>query len=256
MQQPFQHEDILPSILYFGTPTALIGTLPPNASPSTKPNIGPMSSVFWLGNHCVLGLAAESYTTQNIILLTDHSSQRNGRMYHLPASSALAANVNAIARTTGTEVVPPGKIDRNYVYCGDKFALGSFTQLPSVHIAAPGIAECPIVMEAKLVQTIDLFNDTEMPGVIKCFEVKILNVRINPELRMEGQGKENYIEPDKWKPLIMMFSHFYSLQDGKLGTSRLAEIPEEKYRGLTDYGDGGPLERIGSADRLPRGEGR
>ena len=42
------HEDINPAILYFGTPTALITTLHPETS---APNIGPMSSIFWLGNH-------------------------------------------------------------------------------------------------------------------------------------------------------------------------------------------------------------
>src|SRR4051794_14751069 len=45
-----------PNILYFGTPVILIGTTNENASY----NLAPMSSAFWLGWRCVIGLAAAS----------------------------------------------------------------------------------------------------------------------------------------------------------------------------------------------------
>jgi len=46
------HRTIEPTILYFGTPVALISTLNPDGSP----NLAPMSSAWWLGWSCMLGL--------------------------------------------------------------------------------------------------------------------------------------------------------------------------------------------------------
>jgi len=57
------HATIEPGILYFGTPVVLISTLNEDGSP----NLAPMSSAFWLGWRCVLGLATGSKTPQNMI---------------------------------------------------------------------------------------------------------------------------------------------------------------------------------------------
>jgi flavin reductase (DIM6/NTAB) family NADH-FMN oxidoreductase RutF len=46
------HKTIEPTILYFGTPVALIRTLNVDGSP----NLAPMSSAGWLGRSCMLGL--------------------------------------------------------------------------------------------------------------------------------------------------------------------------------------------------------
>ena len=71
-----------PAILYFGTPVVLIGTTNEDGSP----NLAPMSSAFWLGWRCMLGLSARSKTTQNLI--------RTGQcVLNLP-SDDLAAEVN------------------------------------------------------------------------------------------------------------------------------------------------------------------
>src|SRR5271168_5638606 len=50
------HEVTQPAILYFGTPVVLISTVNEDGSF----NLAPMSSAWWLGQHCVLGLAAVS----------------------------------------------------------------------------------------------------------------------------------------------------------------------------------------------------
>lgn len=52
-----------PGILYFGTPVVLISTVNENGSY----NLAPMSSAFWLGWRCMLGLAAISKTPQNML---------------------------------------------------------------------------------------------------------------------------------------------------------------------------------------------
>ena len=47
-----------PAILYFGTPVVLISTLNEDGSP----NLAPMSSAWWLGWGCMLGLTSGSRT--------------------------------------------------------------------------------------------------------------------------------------------------------------------------------------------------
>jgi flavin reductase (DIM6/NTAB) family NADH-FMN oxidoreductase RutF len=49
-----------PAILYFGTPVVLISS----ANEDGSSNLAPMSSAFWLGWRCVLGLSAISKTPQ------------------------------------------------------------------------------------------------------------------------------------------------------------------------------------------------
>ena len=57
------HKTIEPTILYFGTPVALISTLNPDGSP----NLAPMSSAWWLGWSCMLGLGKMGQTSDNLI---------------------------------------------------------------------------------------------------------------------------------------------------------------------------------------------
>ena len=52
-----------PSILYFGTPVVLIGSTNYDGSF----NLAPMSSAWWVGWRCMLGLARNSKTTENMI---------------------------------------------------------------------------------------------------------------------------------------------------------------------------------------------
>ena len=51
-----------PPILYFGAPVVLIISVNEGGSA----NLAPMSSAFWLGWRCVLGLATASKTTKNL----------------------------------------------------------------------------------------------------------------------------------------------------------------------------------------------
>ena len=56
------HKRSEPEILYFGTPVVLIST----CNEDGTYNIAPISSVFWLGWRCVIGISAFSKTTENI----------------------------------------------------------------------------------------------------------------------------------------------------------------------------------------------
>ena len=66
MHGTFAHSNsiqIEPAILYFGTPVVLIGTCNEDGSY----NLAPMSSAWWVGWRCMLGLASNSKSTQNMI---------------------------------------------------------------------------------------------------------------------------------------------------------------------------------------------
>ena len=93
---------IEPAILYFGTPVVLIGT----SNEDGSFNLAPMSSAWWIGWRCMLGLDPTSKTTENII--------RTGEcVLNLPSADLVGA-VDRLARTTGTDPVPAGKIKRGY----------------------------------------------------------------------------------------------------------------------------------------------
>src|SRR3954447_4677649 len=132
--------EVAPAILYFGTPVVLIGSS--NADGSY--NLSPMSSTWWVGWRCMLGLAAKSKTTENII--------RTGEcVLNLPSADLVGA-VDRLARTTGSDPVPPGKLYRGYRHEHDKFSLCGLTPVPGETVAAPRALECPVQIEAKVAQ--------------------------------------------------------------------------------------------------------
>jgi flavin reductase (DIM6/NTAB) family NADH-FMN oxidoreductase RutF len=138
--------------------------------------------------------------------------------------------VNALARTTGTKDVPASKAQRGYRYEKDKFGIAGLTPVASDLVQPPRIQECPVQMEAEVVDIHKLFKDgqVELQGCVMAIEVKILRTHVVDELRLPGYA--NRIDPDKWKPMIMSFQNLYGLKDGKLAESILAKIDEESYR--------------------------
>lgn len=206
-----------PAILYFGTPVALLSTTNENGSA----NLAPMSSIFWLGWRCVLGLAGSSKTTQNLI--------RTGECaINLPSVDAVAA-VNRLARTTGSDPMPQQKVMRGYVYEPEKFKVAGLTPIPSETIAPPRVLECPVQLEAVVADRHGLAEeDDPLRGRVMTFELRIQRVHLDKAILMDG--KPNRVDPDKWRPLIMSFQKFYGLAPGQIHGSRLAEIPKATYR--------------------------
>lgn len=215
-----QTVNIEPSILYFGTPVVLVST----ANADGTSNLAPMSSAFWLGWRCMLGLDGSSKTTENLL--------RTGEcVLNLP-SSGQASNVDRLARLTGTDPVPEPKRMRQYTHEKRKFEVAGLTPVESETVKPPRALECPVQMEAVLAGTHDLMQDTPFSGALKVFEVRIQRVHVHPEIVMEGASDR--IDPDKWNPLIMSFQKFYALAPGQVHSSRLGEIPEEAYRALAE----------------------
>ena len=208
-----------PAILYFGTPVVLISTLNEDGSA----NLAPMSSAWWLGRRCVLGLGARSKTPQNIL--------RTGEcVLNLP-SADLVEMVNRLALTTGSDPVPPHKAEKGYRYEPDKFGISGFTAIASETVAPPRAFECPVQLEACLEHVHPLEEDDERrKGSLTALEVSITRIHVDDSIRMDGIAHR--IDPDKWRPLIMSFQKFYGLSS-QLHESTLASVPEEMYRSVS-----------------------
>lgn len=182
-------------------------------------NLAPMSSVFWLGWRCIIGLAAASKTTQNL-------TRTRQCVLNLPSVNGVAA-VNLLAKTTGCNPVPEGKLLKGYRYQEEKFAIAGLTKTSSETVTPPRVAECPVQMEA----VVDAIHgvaegDPDMQGRIMVFELRITRVYFDESILMDNNP--NRVDPDKWKPLIMSFQQFYTVGN-KVQYSTLGEIPEELY---------------------------
>ena len=208
---------IEPAILYFGTPVALIGSTNEDGSY----NLAPMSSAWWVGWRCMLGLAANSKTTENMILSGEC-------VLNLP-SAALVGAVDRLARTTGSDPVPPGKMMRGYRHARDKFGLCGLTAMPGETVAAPRALECPVQIEAKVARVHEMAQDDAVwCGNLAAIEVRVTRIHAHSGIMMEGES--NRVDPDKWRPLIMSFQQFSELTPQKLQRSELGQIPEKMYK--------------------------
>jgi flavin reductase (DIM6/NTAB) family NADH-FMN oxidoreductase RutF len=205
-----------PAILYFGTPVVLTGTINDDGSY----NLAPMSSVFWLGWRCIIGLAASSQTTKNIL--------RTGECVLNLASVNEVSAVNKLAKTTGSNPVPAGKKQKGYLHEANKFQRAGLTSQPADIVTAPLVKECAVQLEAVVAAVHSLAEEDEaMKGRIVTIELRIVRVHIEESILLRGH--RNKIDPNKWRPLIMSFQKFYGLGN-ELHYSVLAEIPEELYK--------------------------
>jgi flavin reductase (DIM6/NTAB) family NADH-FMN oxidoreductase RutF len=217
MTNAHDHRPGEPPILYFGTPVVLISSENDDGSA----NLAPMSSAFWLGWRCILGLAAASKTTENL--------KRTGEcVLNLP-SEHQAGVVDRLALTTGSDPVPPSKVARGYRHEKHKFALAGLTPVESHTVAPPRVLECPVHLEGKVEHWRGLAeNDDKVRGRTVVFEVRIQRVHLAPSIIRPGNPDR--VDPDRWRPLIMSFGRFYGLAAGELLDSTLARVPEELYR--------------------------
>src|SRR5438552_6670927 len=198
------HKTIDPTILYFGTPVALISSLNEDGSP----NLAPMSSAWWLGWSCMLGLGTMGQTSENLI-------RTRQCVINLPSEDQVS-QVDRLALTTGRNPVPEKKISWGYRYEGDKFGTAEFTPTPSLAVAPPRVAECPVQMEG-------VVHDWRPFGKnvsANCFEVHIVRLHIDESLLMDD-GPRPHIDPLRWRPLFMTFCRFFGI-GGEVYPSRLA----------------------------------
>ncbi|MFD4532890.1 flavin reductase family protein [Kitasatospora sp. NPDC058397] len=191
-------------VLYFGTPVVLISSLNDDGTA----NLAPMSSVWWLGQSCMLGLGNNGQTTANLL--------REGEcVLNLP-SSAMVDAVDRIALTTGKPTVADYKVKQGYRYEPDKFSVAQLTEQASDLVRAPRVAECPVQLECKVVSA-HPFGGPEPHAT--AFEVEVLRAHVEEDLVIPGT---HYVDPLGWDPLIMKFCEFFGGGDN-VHPSRLAE---------------------------------
>jgi len=198
------HKTIEPTILYFGTPVALISTL----NEDETPNIAPMSSAWWLGWSCMLGLGSMGKTSDNLIRTREC-------VINLPSEDQVA-QVDRLALTTGKNPVPEKKIGWGYRYEPCKFQEAGLTPMPSLAVRPPRIAECPVQMEG----VVHEFRPFGKNVSANAFEVHIVKLHVEESLLMGDEMR--HIDPKKWHPLIMSFCRFFRVGD-EVHSSRLAE---------------------------------
>ena len=210
------HQVSYPSILYFGTPVVLLSTENDNGSF----NLAPISSAFWLGWRCIIGISAFSKTTENLLRTKEC-------VINLPSVNEVQA-VNNLALTTGSNPIPEGKKLKGYRFEQDKFRIAGLTPQPSDIVRPARAMECPIQLEAQLAAVNPVSEEEPLQrGRILSLELKIVRVHLDSSIMMEGQI--NRIDPDKWRPLIMSFQQFYGLGE-QVHASTLSRIPEELYQ--------------------------
>lgn len=184
------HRDVDLKVPYFGTPVVLLSTLNEDGTP----NLAPMSSAWWLGDSCVLGMGALSQTTANLL--------REGECVVNLVPSSLVDAVDRIALLTGTPVVPPHKRARGYRSERDKFGAARLTAQVSDEVGPPRVEECPIQLECRVAAAHPLGAD----GDAVLFEVSVLRTHVDDEVLVPGTS---YVDPRQWDPLIMKFCEFF-----------------------------------------------
>ncbi|WP_338762154.1 flavin reductase family protein [Nocardia vulneris] len=189
-------------VLYFGTPVVLVGT----RNPDGTGNLAPMSSAWWLGDHCMLGMSTSSRTTQNMV--REHECVLN-----LP-SAALVQAVDRLALLTGAPELTAHRIEKGYRYEPDKFGAAGLTEVAADQVRAPRVAECPIQLECELVSAVPFGVGT---GAV-AHTVRVVRAHVAEELIIPGTA---YVDPAGWDPLIMKFCEFFGGGAG-LYPSRLA----------------------------------
>jgi flavin reductase (DIM6/NTAB) family NADH-FMN oxidoreductase RutF len=199
------HKTIEPTILYFGTPVALISTMNTDGTA----NLAPMSSAWWLGWSCMLGLGQMGQTSDNLI-------RSRECVINLP-SDDLVSHVDRLALTTGKDPVPDKKLQWGYRYEPDKFGVAGFTPMESLCVMPPRVAECPVQMEGRVHE----FRSFGKNVNANTFEVHIVKLHVDEKL-LVGEELRPHIDPVRWRPLIMNFCRFFGLT-GELHPSRLAE---------------------------------
>jgi flavin reductase (DIM6/NTAB) family NADH-FMN oxidoreductase RutF len=199
------HERVWPTILYFGTPIALVTTLNLDGSP----NIGPMSSVWALGYTIVMGWESTAHTLANL-------ERERECVLNLP-DDTLVEQVETLAPLTGNDPPPAHKAD-TFRFEPRKFDAAGLTAQESETVRPPRIAECPLQLEAKITA---IHEPATRPDGAH-FRIAEAHVqRVHAVSRVVKPGT-SHIDTDRWRPLLYVFRHYFSTGT-ELGRSFRAE---------------------------------
>jgi flavin reductase (DIM6/NTAB) family NADH-FMN oxidoreductase RutF len=189
-----KHRVIAPRILYFGTPVALLSTLNTDGTP----NLSPFSSAWALDDRLVLGLGTMGQGLANL-------ERTREAVVNLP-SPALWPHVERLAPTTGRNPVPEPKREMGYVHEPHKFERAGLTPLPSDTVAPPRVGECPLQLEAVLldVRPCAATPEESEPGFCIA-EVRVTRVHAHEDITVPGT---QHVDVARWQPLLYVFRHY------------------------------------------------
>ncbi|TNI30408.1 hypothetical protein CF108_00280 [Aeromonas veronii] len=180
------HKQVHPKSLYWGNTVILLSTI----DDTDTTNITPISSSWSLSNNIVIGLSLNSKAIENI--------ENCPEVVLNVASDNLSDRIESIAKLTGKDPVPSEKI--GFSYCGNKFALGGFTELASCTVKPSRIQECLIQVEC-LVEHITKRNNFAI------VELRATHVHVDASLLK----KDDVIDADLWSPLIYNFRSYHGI---------------------------------------------
>lgn len=211
------HRVIEPHILYFGTPVVLVSSVNPDGSA----NLAPISSAWALHHTVVLGLGRSGWTARNL-------AARPELVVNVPGPE-LWRRVERLGGTTGRPDAPGGpdapdapvgaeapEAPDGPVFVRDKFARAGLTALPGQTVAAPRVAECPLHLEAEVV---DLRPDAT--GEFRLVEARVRRTHATEAVMVPGT---DYVDPAAWSPLVYNFRHYFGLGP-ELGHSARSRTP-------------------------------
>ncbi|MFP2904438.1 flavin reductase family protein [Pyxidicoccus sp. 3LFB2] len=203
-----KHRVIAPRVLYFGTPVALLSTLQPDGSP----NLSPLSSAWALDDRLVLGLGRLGQGLANL-------ERTREAVVNLP-SAALWPQVERLAPTTGRSPVPEAKRGMGYVFEPRKFERAGLTPLTSDTVAPPRVGECPLQLEAVLLDVRPAAATPEQPEPTFCIaELRVTRVHAHEDVTVPGR---QHVDVTRWQPLLYVFRHYVGTGPG-LGRNFRAE---------------------------------
>lgn len=200
-----EHQGIWPSILYFGTPVALITTLNDDGTP----NIEPMSSAWALGYVVVMGWESTAHTLANL-------KRERECVINLPGPD-LAEQVEALAPLTGRNPPAPHKAD-TFRYEPRKFQAAGLTPIAAETVKPPRIAECPLHLEAKVTA---IHEPATRPDG-EHFRIVETHVQRVHALTSIVKPATIHIDPRQWSPLLYVFRHYFGTGE-EIGRSFRAE---------------------------------
>lgn len=208
MARELDFKTITPKILYFGTPVAIVSS----ANEDGSANLAPISSFWALGWTIVLGLLRDTKTLGNL-------ENNPDCVVNLPAPE-LWHQVELLAPLTGLNPVPQEKSSK-FHYEADKFWAAGLTALPSDFVSVPRVKECPAQLECRVKKIHGLEGDSRLQELTGGAAVEVEVVRVH--LREDYVLKENYVDPQRWQPLIYNFRHYFGLSE-ELGKTFRAEV--------------------------------
>ncbi len=210
------HKTIEPAIHYWGTSVLIISSLNEDGSA----NLAPMSSAWWLGWSCMLGLDASSQTLHNL--------RRQRECVLNLASVNEAAAVNRLALTSGSSPLPMHKQWLGYRHVADKFAQAGLSRQASEQVAPPRVQECQVQLEAEVVDVRPFgTQDPRLPIPSAMVELRIVRAHVHASILQADHAER--IDPQRWQPLMMKFRQLYGDGAQVVPESKLASGPEEMY---------------------------